>query len=328
MFSVSLFVILLVDAASALVRVNFGVLLPEITLSPVAQGSCGRLGWAQAEQSLVTDEVARLFGDHWTVVEGDQADIDKHPAAVTAAEKSKVSAVRFKLSYNDTGCSDTYGPYAAMEIYYDRTGCRKATARGRSSSSSTDGKLAFESVVTEQIPSVDSDVAVFYGPCCKYALSPVGRYAKLWDVPVITSGGLTGAFSNRTSFPLLVRIVPPYSKLAAFIVELLSAYQWRHTSILFHENLGEDKAIGYSECSHTIDAVFKAIDPAENPAKWKRPGRPQHNVNGSDADEAAATGSTSPPFNTPHSEQLNEADYDNYDIDKIMQGLSQHARSK
>lgn len=360
LIAVALIVASLVRTGNALLRVNFGVLLPEQTLSPVAQDPCARLGWARAEQSLVTEEITRRFGVDWTVVRGDGGDDDDddddeedgRPAVPTPSSRSSPDvavggndAVRIKMTYNDTGCSDTYGPFAAMEIYYDRTG-RKATRRPSTSAANAASGAAAAGVGR---PTTDAAVWAFYGPCCKYALSPVGRYAKLWDVPVITSGGLTRAFSNRTSFPLIVRIVPPYNKLASSLVQLLLRYSWRHTALLYHENLGEDKAIGSSECFHLIDAVSKAIDPSENLSSWKMTNQRRNRSSSSsssqtdaDADEDASaedsddSSETSAeyddesqwPFEIPHRDHLNEVHFDRFDLDAILDHINNRTRSK
>jgi hypothetical protein len=196
-----------------------------------------------------------------------------------------------------------------MEVYYgDR-------ARQCRHTSFDDGLTAGSSSFN------DVTLWAFYGPCCKYALSPVGRYAKLWNVPVITSGGLTRAFSNRTSFPLLVRTVPPYKKLATFLVNLLSSYQWYHIAFLYHENLGAaDQAIGLSECYHMTDALLRAIDPLERLGGFSN-GDSYASESLVESDEASAA------FYIPRRDYFNEAHMDWFDFDDIFEGIRLSARS-
>ena len=122
----------------------------------------------------------------------------------------------------DSQCSDTHGPVAAMDMFY----------RG--------------------------EIHAFFGPCCKYALSPVARYSKVWGLPVLTPGGLTPAFSNKAEFPLLTRIVAPYDKLVPFLLDILHRNSWYHTSLLWHNNLFEP-TLGASEWQQVIEAVIRTM---------------------------------------------------------------------
>lgn len=93
-------------AAVGPVRVNFGVLMPAKSVSPVMQDPCARLEWTRAEQSFVADEIRRRFGETWVV--GDETTRSGSTARVD---------VRLTMTYTDTQCSDTYGPYAAMQVH-------------------------------------------------------------------------------------------------------------------------------------------------------------------------------------------------------------------
>jgi hypothetical protein len=349
----------LAASSASVVHVNFGVLLPEQFVSPIAQGPCVRLGWARAEQDLVADEISRLLGGGWTMARGGRA-LESASSSAAGGELDEngygSAAVRITLSYNDTQCSDTYGPYAAMEIYYRNridagVSCHQQTAFADASRSSQSRSISVADATA-------TDVWAFYGLCCKYVLSPVGRYAKLWDVPIITSGGMTRFFSNRTSFPLLVRIVPPYNKLASFMVSLLSLYKWRHTALIYHDNLGTDKSMGSSECQHVIDALMEEIDPAENLDLFAS-GSETMAAEGSGTDESTSTdggesaaedaaaaalkvggicaeddaechaaSAASMPFEVPHIDVFNEARLDSFNVGGILNGISENARSK
>ena len=147
----------------------------------------------------------------------------------TWAEQTANDPVDIQINYHDTQCSDLHGPIVAMDLFYRQT------------------------------------VNVLYGPCCKYALSPVGRYATHWDLPIITPGGLFKPFSNRTVFQSLTRFMPPYDKLIHFFMTyLIDRYNWNHLSLLYHENLKERKVLGYSPCSNLIKTIVDYIEPMLN----------------------------------------------------------------
>ncbi len=127
---------------------------------------------------------------------------------------------RIRVWFVDSNCSDTYGPLNAMRLLFDM------------------------------------EVHAFFGPCCKYVLSPVARYATVWGTPIITPGGLTPAFSQKKDFPLLTRIMAPYDKLAEFIASVIRYYHWSHYSLLWHDHHMR-KWYGKSECYQVADALIR-----------------------------------------------------------------------
>lgn len=130
--------------------------------------------------------------------------------------------------YDDTHCSDYEGPIKAMEIFYR------------------------------------SSVNILYGPCCKFTLSPVGRYAKHWKLPIITPGVLTRAFGNRDNFPYLTRLTGSYAKLASFVKSnILERYGWTSVSVIWHENL-EDDTLGRSACAFATTTIRELLRKPES----------------------------------------------------------------
>lgn len=160
----------------------------------------------------------------------------------------------------DSQCSDTYGPLAAMKLYFAR------------------------------------EADVFLGPCCKYALSPVARYSGVWGLPVITPGGLTAAFSNKTEFPLLTRITSSYDKLAHFLVSMIENFRWEHISLLWHNNFFNPD-LGTSECYQVVDAFIRLI-------------RSQKKIP------------------DPFKESFDETFFQRFDWELIMGGISNNSRGK
>ncbi len=129
-----------------------------------------------------------------------------------------VSSIR--MWFVDSNCSDIHGPLNAMELKHH------------------------------------VEVHAFYGPCCKYVLAPVGRYAKVWGIPIITPGGLTTAFSHKKNFPLLTRIMAPYEKLAHVIISMLQSFNWTQYGLLWHDH-HLSKWMGQSECNQIADALIR-----------------------------------------------------------------------
>jgi len=102
--------------------INFGILLPNKTANQlVTRDPCSDLDIVIAESSITLASIGALL--KWTPND---------------------SAIHLNISYHDSKCSDSFAPFAAMELYYRGT------------------------------------IHALFGPCCKYALSPVGRYAKVW----------------------------------------------------------------------------------------------------------------------------------------------------
>ena len=52
---------------------------------------------------------------------------------------------------------------------------------------------------------------VFLGPVCEYVISPVGRYAGVWNIPLITAAAQADGFTNKQpNFLLLTRMMGSY----------------------------------------------------------------------------------------------------------------------
>ena len=317
--------------AVTLVLVKFSVLLPDMFVSPVTYDPCTRLGWARAEHSLVAGEISRRFGRGWAVVPDDESSEDL-ASNFTRNDDNEVrgtgtDAVLLKISYHDTQCSDTIGPLAAIEINYrDREKSlsgKRCLPPDTGNGTSTRTRLTVDDVIRTRL---------FYGPCCKYALSPVARYSKHWNVPVITPGGTARAFSNRTTFPLLVRMNPAYNQLAELLAKLLSSAGWRRTAMLYHENLGEDKVIGSSECYHVISAISSVLNPVETLVSDQLRQARCSSSNGLDQSSDCSINddddSERHVFDVPHYQHFNENHLHKFNLNKILADISFNARSK
>ncbi len=169
---------------------------------------------------------------------------------------------KIKVWFVDSNCSDTYGPLNAMRL----------------------------------LLNPDIYVHAFFGPCCKYALSPVARYTRVWHTPIITPGGLTPAFSNKRDFPLLTRIMAPYDKLASFVVSIMEYYRWSTFSLLWHDHHLR-KSLGKSECYHTADALIRVTR--------------SHKL-----------------LHEPYKETFDEGYIHSFDWNSMLAGIKNHSRSK
>lgn len=167
--------------------------------------------------------------------------------------------VSIRSVYMDSQCSDTYGPLHAVELY------------------------------------LKENVHAFYGPCCKYALSPVVRYATIWNVPVITPGGLTPAFSDKSMYPMLTRISAPYDKLAHFLYTVFEHFGWKTISVLWH-NFIVKRSLGNSEDHQTAVAIINAMRTIGH--------------------------------REPHKESFDETYYEAFDWDKILMGIRNRSRGR
>lgn len=167
---------------------------------------------------------------------------------------------RVRVWFIDSNCSDTVGPLNAMKLL------------------------------------LNMEVHAFFGPCCKYVLSPVARYARVWGTPIITPGGLTPAFSNKRSFPLLTRIMAPYDKLASFLVLLMEYYEWTYYSLLWHDHHLR-KWMGKSECMQMADALIRVT------SSHKR-------------------------LHDPHKETFDEGYINSFDWKRMLGGIKNNSRGK
>lgn len=142
--------------------------------------------------------------------------------AIEKVNKAFEGYIEIVAKFVDSQCSDTHAPLAAMKLVYS------------------------------------GQVHAFFGPCCKYALSPIARYTNVWGLPVLTPGGLVPAFSNKDEFPLLTRMMAPYEKLAKFLLTVFLEFSWFNISLLWHNNYLH-RTLGASECDQVTDALIELL---------------------------------------------------------------------
>lgn len=119
-------------------------------------------------------------------------------------ENGVVSSIRsINVTYGDSDCSEMYGMKEAIQFY------------------------------TSGPPSA------FFGPVCDYALAPVARQAKFWNIPVLSTGGISLDFGvrKRSHYPLLTRVGPVNgADLAYSVVEAMRKWNWRRVTMLYERS--------------------------------------------------------------------------------------------
>uniref|UniRef100_A0A2C9LZN5 Receptor ligand binding region domain-containing protein n=1 Tax=Biomphalaria glabrata TaxID=6526 RepID=A0A2C9LZN5_BIOGL len=102
-------------------------------------------------------------------------------------------------------------------------------------------------------------VDVFIGPVCDYAVAPIARQTKYWNIPILTPGALAVDFGTQkqTWFPLLTRVGIHMKSLFQPILYTLNLHHWRKVKLLYIQN-------GFSEvldrfCHLAMDSMTKLL---------------------------------------------------------------------
>ncbi|KAH8271442.1 hypothetical protein KR018_010761, partial [Drosophila ironensis] len=130
-----------------------------------------------------------------------------------------------QLISRDTFCSSKYGPIGFFEIY-------------------------------TQWPEVN---AVFGLPC-EYVLAPISRYADVWQVPVLTTGGNAKEFNKKSeSYSTLTRLKgAQVNNLGNVVRAILNSFNWTRTALLYQNENAKVK--GNSVCFLCLAAVHDTIE--------------------------------------------------------------------
>ncbi|KAH9502223.1 hypothetical protein Btru_070460 [Bulinus truncatus] len=80
-------------------------------------------------------------------------------------------------------------------------------------------------------------VHVFLGPFCDYCLSPVAKYAPFWSIPILTAGGHSHTFQNKTKiFSTLTRIWGSYDALSKSFLRYLTDLGYSRFALLYDKH--------------------------------------------------------------------------------------------
>lgn len=129
------------------------------------------------------------------------------------------------LISRDTFCSSTYGPLGFFEIY-------------------------------TQWPEMNA----IFGLPCEYVLAPISRYADVWQIPLLTTGGNAGEFSKKTeSYSTLTRLKgAQVNNLGNMVRALLNTYNWTRTALIYQNENAKIK--GNSVCFLCLAAIHATIE--------------------------------------------------------------------
>ena len=77
--------------------------------------------------------------------------------------------------------------------------------------------------------------SVFLGPFCDYSLSPIARYAPVWDIPVVTPGGMAHDFGadKLVQFRTLTRVGANFNSLSWALYHCLRPSGFKRVKILY-----------------------------------------------------------------------------------------------
>ncbi|XP_076470850.1 atrial natriuretic peptide receptor 3-like [Babylonia areolata] len=130
--------------------------------------------------------------------------------AISRVRRQFLHHVKFHVTYRDSGCNGRDAPV-----------------------------FLFNMVSTN---SVD----VVFGPVCDYSLAPVGRYAPVWNIPVLTSGGFAHDFGRKEEeFSTLTRLGQNFEDLAEFVLDILSRFSWDTSHLIYDANGRNDIIEGF-----------------------------------------------------------------------------------
>uniref|UniRef100_A0A182MQK0 Receptor ligand binding region domain-containing protein n=1 Tax=Anopheles culicifacies TaxID=139723 RepID=A0A182MQK0_9DIPT len=89
--------------------------------------------------------------------------------------------------------------------------------------------------------------------------APIARYSSVWGIPLITSGGLTEAFTLKDpNYRTLTRMMGNYHAFGLMMREIHRHYNWTIQAYLYHE-WDEKSGRGFTDCSMAISSINRAI---------------------------------------------------------------------
>ena len=111
---------------------------------------------------------------------------------------------------------------------------------------------------------IRKEVDVFFGPCCDYAMAPVARQMKYWDVPLISAAAMARDFAidRRRNYPMLTRVGANFNSLAVFLAALLKRYGWAKVKLVYNPLGHADQAEKF--CHLAADGFHQELLKPEN----------------------------------------------------------------
>ncbi|XP_023931696.1 guanylate cyclase 32E-like [Lingula anatina] len=72
----------------------------------------------------------------------------------------------------------------------------------------------------------------YIGGACDEVCEPVGLWAGVMNIPMVSYGCSASKLSNKVQFPTFVRTVGPYAKIARMFWHICAYFKWNHVGIL------------------------------------------------------------------------------------------------
>ncbi|XP_069101886.1 atrial natriuretic peptide receptor 1-like isoform X4 [Argopecten irradians] len=115
---------------------------------------------------------------------------------------------------------------------------------------------------------------VFFGPVCDYAVAPVARQARFWNIPLISVGAMARDFAiyRKSQYTKLSRVGPVnFDSLSDFFVKLFRHSGWKTLKIIYdrhgHADVIEDFCHLCVEALH-YDIIEKAQEIKQDYFRW------------------------------------------------------------
>eukprot|EP00105_Crassostrea_gigas_P028641 XP_011450359.1 PREDICTED: atrial natriuretic peptide receptor 3 [Crassostrea gigas] len=89
-------------------------------------------------------------------------------------------------------------------------------------------------------------VHVFFGPVCDYAVAPVARQTRFWNIPIVSVGAMAAEFKkfHVEDYPTLTRAgAVDFTVFSALIHKFLDQFKWNKFKILYEQqgiNVSDD----------------------------------------------------------------------------------------
>ncbi|XP_034940599.1 atrial natriuretic peptide receptor 1-like isoform X1 [Chelonus insularis] len=189
--------------------------------------------WSSLNASILSSDINRRIVKFGVIAPADSHHEQSLPRILPAVElavkavsspKGPLPGWNIFISYRDSKCSSTYGSLAAFDFYINRT------------------------------------ADAFLGPICDYAIAPVARYAGVWGIPVLTTGGQADAFRHKGEhYPTLTRMMGSHRLVGEALRHILQGFGWTTAALIYHNHAMESSK-GHSECHFTLSAVFSALN--------------------------------------------------------------------
>ncbi|ELT96799.1 hypothetical protein CAPTEDRAFT_205131 [Capitella teleta] len=119
---------------------------------------------------------------------------------------------------------------------------------------------------------IHHEISVYFGPVCDYAIAPIARQVKYWDLPLVSVGGMARDFvtRRRDQYPSLTR-AGPFNLLAmahAFSA-IIKSYKWKKIKMIYQRKFPDGEKMP-DFCNFAIDTILYGIPEDELNPDYKK----------------------------------------------------------